>query len=262
MRRYLLLFASQLRASALVTLQYRAEFLFGLVLTAIWTASALTPLLVLYSNRPGFAGWSWSEALLVVGWFNLLKGVQSSLIAPSMQEAVERIRSGTLDFVLIKPADSQFLISTTRFEIKEISDIVVGLAILTYAIWHLPRLPSPASSALAALLLLCAAVILYGIWCMVMSLAFVFVKVDNLTYLFDSIFDAARWPAPIFRGALAFVFTFILPLTVMTTFPALALLARISPLQVGGAPLAAAVFFALSRLVWRQAVRHYSSAGG
>ena len=262
MRRYLWLFGSQLRASALVTLQYRAEALFGLVLTAVWTASALTPLLVLYSNRPHFAGWSWSEALLVVGWFNLLKGVQSSLIAPSMVEAVERVRRGTLDFVLIKPADSQFLISTTRFDLKATSDIVVGLAILTWAIAHLPRIPSVAASALAAFLLLCAVAILYGIWCMVMSLAFVFVKVDNLTYLFDSLFDAARWPAPIFRGSLAFIFTFVLPLTVMTTFPALALLDRISLPQVAGAPLAALAFLALSRLVWQRALLRYSSAGG
>ena len=85
---------------------------------------------------------------------------------------------------------------------------------------------------------------------------------DNLTYLFDSIFDAARWPAPILRGALAFIFTVVLPLTVMTTFPALALLGRISPPQLAGAPLAAAGFFALSRLVRQRAVRDYSSAGG
>lgn len=260
--RYLRLFASQLRASVLVTMQYRAELAFTAVLALVWTASALTPLLVLYSNRPNFAGWSWYESLLVVGWFTVLKGLQSSLISPSMVEAVERIRLGTLDFVLLKPADSQFLISTTRFELKEFSDVVVGLMILTWAIVHLDQHPSLTDSLLATLLLVCAIAILYGLWCMVMSLAFVFVKVDNLTYLFASVFDAARWPSPVFRGVLAFVFTFILPLTVMTTFPALALRSRVAPLQVAGALIAAAAFFGLSRLVWNAAIRRYSSAGG
>ncbi|MBN1656413.1 MAG: ABC-2 family transporter protein [Deltaproteobacteria bacterium] len=260
--RYLVLFASQLRASLLVTIQYRAELAFALVLALVWTAGALAPLLVLYSNRPHFAGWSWHESLLVVGWFSVLKGLQSSLIAPSMQEAVMRVRLGTLDFVLLKPADSQFLISTTRFELKELSDVVVGLLLLTWAIVRLDQRPTLSASLLAALLLVCGVVILYGIWCMVMSLAFVFVKVDNLTYLFASIFDAARWPAPVFRGVLAFIFTFVLPLTVMTTFPALALRSLISARQVAGAMIAAAVFIGVSRLVWHAAVRRYSSAGG
>jgi len=260
--RYLTLFASQLRVSVLVTMQYRAELAFTAVLAVVWTASALSPLLVLYSNRPNFAGWSWYESLLVVGWFTVLKGLQASLISPSMVEAVARIRLGTLDFVLLKPADSQFLVSTTRFEFKEISDVVVGLLILTWAIVQLDHPPSLTDSLLATLLLACAVTMLYGLWCMVMSLAFIFVKVDNLTYLFASIFDAARWPSPVFRGALAFIFTFILPLTVMTTFPALALRSSITLWQVLGALIAAAVFFGLSRLVWRAAIRRYSSAGG
>ncbi len=53
-----------------------------------------------------------------------------------------------------------------------------------------------------------------------MSAAFYVVKVDNLTYLFESIFDAARWPASVFRGVLRVVFTFVIPLALMTTYPA------------------------------------------
>lgn len=262
MLRYLRLFAQQLRASLLVTLQYRVELCLSLVLAVVWTSSALAPLFVLYENRPSFAGWSWAEALLVVGWFNVLKGVQSSLIQPSMQDAVERIRKGTLDFVLLKPADSQFLMSTSSFDLKQLSDVVVGCGILVYASCHLASPPALSQITLAVLLLLCSATILYGIWTVVMSLAFVFVKVDNLSYLFSSIFDAARWPSPVFRGVLAFVFTFVLPLTVMTTFPALALLGRITPAQVALAPMAAALSLGIARLVWLRSIRHYSSAGG
>lgn len=259
--RYAHLFWRQLRASLLVTFQYRIDFILSLVMSAFWTVSSLLPLVVLFDNRPSFSGWSRNEALLVVAWFNFLKGIQASLIQPSMQDAVLQIRKGTLDFVLIKPADAQFLISTNKFELRQINDILVAFGILTYALWHLPP-PSFWAVFAAFILLLCATAILYAIWVMVMSLAFVFVKVDNLTYLFSSLFDAARWPGSIFRGALAFLFTFVLPLTVMTTFPALALLQRLQLQQFVWALCAAALFLGLSRWVWNRSIRNYTSAGG
>ena len=88
------------------------------------------------------------------------------------------------------------------------------------------------------------------------------VKVDNLSYLFSSIYDAARWPASVFRGVIAFVFTFVIPLAVMTTYPALSILGRLPVSRVFAALVGAVVFAALSRQVWLGALRRYTSAGG
>ncbi|MEI8255429.1 MAG: ABC-2 family transporter protein, partial [Deltaproteobacteria bacterium] len=74
MRRYLRLLAVQLRASILLSLQYRADFLIHAVLSVFWTATAIVPLAVLFQRRGTVAGWTWPEALLVVGWFTVLKG--------------------------------------------------------------------------------------------------------------------------------------------------------------------------------------------
>ena len=262
MRRYLRLLATQARASLLVDFQYRLDLLLDLVLAGLGTASALVPLLILFSRRTTLAGWSWPDALIVVAWFNVLKGFLGAVIQPSLQQVVEHIRKGTLDFVLIKPADSQFLVSTSRFEFREAADCVAGLAILVYALAKIGKVPSVGAMAATALLLLCAGTILYAIWIMVVSLAFVFVKVDNLSYLFLSIYDAARWPSSVFRGAFAILFTFVLPLALMTTFPALAILDRIAARQLLGALTGAVLFFTASRLVWLRAIRRYTSAGG
>jgi ABC-2 type transport system permease protein len=86
------------------------------------------------------------------------------------------------------------------------------------------------------------------------------VRLDNLTYLLGAIFDVARWPVQVFRGVWRFVFTFVIPVAVMTTFPAMALLGRLE----GAAALAtiggALVLLVVSRLVWRLAIRSYTSA--
>jgi ABC-2 type transport system permease protein len=260
--RYLTLLGIQLRTSALLALQYRLDFVLDAVMSLFWTGSALVPLVVLYGQRTTVAGWTWPEALLVVAWFTLLKGVLDGAVQPALNNVVEHIRKGTLDFLLIKPVDAQFMVSTSRFELYRGSDVFGGLALLGWALHRLGRWPSASGVATAILLLLGAVVILYSIWILVVSLAFFVVKVDNLSYLFSSIYDAARWPANIFRGALAFVFTFVIPLALMTTFPALALLDRLSLGRALGALASAAFFAFVARRVWLFAVGHYTSAGG
>jgi ABC-2 type transport system permease protein len=78
--------------------------------------------------------------------------------------------------------------------------------------------------------------------------------------LFGSIFDAARWPSSIFKGALRLVFTFVIPLAVMTTFPAEALLGRAGGAKLAAAVGTAAVAVALSRVAWKRALASYTSA--
>jgi ABC-2 type transport system permease protein len=140
-------------------------------------------------------------------------------------------------------------------------DAAGGLVVFAVAFHRLGRWPAAADVVAAALLLGCAALILYSLWILVVSAAFFVVKVDNLSYLFVSIFDAARWPADVFRGALRAVFTFVVPLAIMTTFPARALLGKdFGPLDAVGA-LAGAVAFALfARVVWLRSIRRYTSA--
>jgi ABC-2 type transport system permease protein len=109
--------------------------------------------------------------------------------------------------------------------------------------------------------MLCAAVlVLYSIAILVVSIAFVAVRVDNLLYLFQSVFDVARWPSTVFRGALAVIFTFVLPLALMTTYPALALLGKLTP-QTAVAALAGSLLFAgVARAIWIVSIRRYTSA--
>jgi ABC-2 type transport system permease protein len=174
---------------------------------------------------------------------------------------VEHIRKGTLDFVLLKPADAQFLVSTQKFAPWRVVDAVGGVAVFAVAFHRLGRWPSAGNVLAAALLFWCAALILYSLWILVVSAAFFVVKVDNLSYLFVSIFDAARWPADVFRGALRAVFTFVVPLAIMTTFPARALLGKDFGVLDGAASLAGAVAFAaFARFVWLRSIGRYTSA--
>jgi ABC-2 type transport system permease protein len=92
------------------------------------------------------------------------------------------------------------------------------------------------------------------------SIAFWVIRIGNLTYLFNAIFDAGRWPIQVFRGFWRVLFTFVIPLGLMTTYPAMALLGKLESATALWALAGAAAFFAGSRLVFRRALRQYTSA--
>ncbi|MCY1035101.1 ABC-2 family transporter protein [Corallococcus sp. BB11-1] len=260
LERYLRLLGVQLKASGLLALQYRADFLAEGLTSLAWTFTALAPLFVVFGERPSLEGWSFHESLLVVGWFTLLQGVLEGAISPSLTGVVEHIRKGTLDFVLLKPADAQFLVSTQRFLPWRAMNVLSGVGLFIYAFVSLGRWPSLPGLLAALVLLGTSVLLLYSLWILVVSAAFFVVKVDNLTYLFTSIFDAARWPSSVFRGALAMVFTFIIPLALMTTFPALAMLGRLPWTWLAGSVAGSVVFAWVARRVWLLSIGHYTSA--
>ncbi|WP_224247326.1 ABC transporter permease [Hyalangium gracile] len=258
--RYVRLLGVQLRSASLLALQYRGDFLVEGVISAFWTLTAMVPLFVVYGERQAIAGWSFAEALLVVGWFTLLQGILEGAITPSLNSVVEHIRKGTLDFVLLKPADAQFLVSTTGFEPWRATNVLTGIAIFVYAFHLLGRGPSIPGLFASLVLLVTSTLLLYSMWILTVSAAFFVVKVDNLTYFFQSIFDAARWPSAVFKGPLAFVFTFIIPLALMTTFPAEAMLGRLSLRALVTAVVGSLAFAFISRRVWLRSIGHYTSA--
>ena len=262
--RYAGLFRVQMRMAMLAAMQYRVDFIVRGLIAFLWSALTLIPLLVVFGVRQQVAGWSFAEALVVVAWFMLLRAVLEGAVSPSLTAVVEHVRKGTLDFVLLKPADAQFLVSTAKFEPWRVVDIGGALILFGYAFGMMHRLPSIAQVVTGLVFLALAVLILYSIWILVVSAAFWVVKVDNLSYLFGSLFDVGRWPIDVlrgvWRGTLMLVFTFVFPVALMTTYPALALLGRLD-MRTAALALGGGIAFAVvARRVWRRALGMYTSA--
>lgn len=258
--RHARLLGAHTRLSLMLAMQYRADFILDGLMSVFWTITALIPLYLVFQERPVIAGWRYGEALVVVGWFTLLEGVLKGAINPSLVTVIDHIRKGTLDFVLLKPADAQFLVSTARFMPWRMTSVFAAFGIFGWAFHELGQTPGPLAILLSLVMLGAGLCILYSLWILVISIAFRAVRVDNLRYLFEAVFDAARWPASVFKGALAFVFTFVIPLALMTTYPARALLGTLGGEQVVGSLVGAALFTMLSRAVWSRSIRGYTSA--
>ncbi|HLU64674.1 MAG TPA: ABC-2 family transporter protein, partial [Kofleriaceae bacterium] len=105
-----------------------------------------------------------------------------------------------------------------------------------------------------------AALVLYSLWILIVSASFWVIRLDNLVYLFDAVFDAARWPIQVFKGVWRILFTFVVPLALMTTFPAMAVLGRLDARTAAWALVGSLGFAALARGLWKAAIRSYTSA--
>jgi ABC-2 type transport system permease protein len=259
-RRYAGLFRAQLSISTLTAMQYRADFVVRGLIAILWMGVTLVPVLVVFGVRSSVAGWSFPESLLVVAWFTLLHAVLEGAVSPSLTAVVEHVRHGTLDFVLLKPADAQFLVSTAKIEPFHVVDVLGALIMFSYAFTKLGRWPNGLEVAAGLAFLILAIVILYSFWILVVSASFWVVKVDNLSYLFGSLFDAARWPITVFRGALRIVFTFVFPIALLTTYPAMALMGKLDAKTAFGALAGGLAFAAVARRVWGRALSFYTSA--
>jgi ABC-2 type transport system permease protein len=251
LRRYLRLVTVQARISAAAGMAYRSDFLIEGVMTVAWAALTLLPLVVLYDGRDSVAGWDVSEALIVMAYFMAVKAVLEGVISPSLIDLVERIRSGAFDYTLLKPVDAQALISASRFEPWKIFDILAAIALASYAFYRRGEVLVMFGAGVLAM---------YSIWIVFASASFWVVRLDNLTFLIGAIFDTARWPVHVFRGVWRVVFTFVFPIAVMTTYPAMALLGTLDAETALATLGGSALLLLVSRLVWRTAIRNYTSA--
>ena len=243
-------------------LQYRANFFASVLGTVFGIGTALLTLAVFFRHATRLGGWDYWEIVALLGVFNALTGVIEAVLRPGIGQLAGEVRSGELDLVLMKPVDAQGFVSFRRLDIWRFTDVVLGLALAGYALARLGRMPSVAQLAAFALALASAAVVVYAIWVVLMSLAFWFVSVENIAVLFDAVYEGARYPVSAYPGALRFLFVYLIPIAWTTTIPASALTGRLRPEVALAAALVATLAFVLARALWRAAIRRYSGASG
>jgi len=243
-------------------LQYRGNLIASILGTLFWIATALLTLGVFFRQTPRLGGWEFWEVVVLLGVFNALTGLIEAMLRPGIGDLASQVKNGSLDLVLIKPVDPLGFVSFRHLDIWRFTDVVFGLLLAAYAMFRLGRLPSFLQVGAFLVTLVSAGVVVYAIWVLLMSLAFWFVSVENLSVLFDSIYEGARYPVSAYPGALRFVFVYLLPIAWTTTVPASALSGRLGPgvaiIAFGVATLAMLV----TRIVWRLALRRYTGASG
>jgi ABC-2 type transport system permease protein len=248
------------RIGVMGELAYRVNFFIQLFQSILGLFTALGGLAVVLAYTERLGGWRPDELVALVGVYFLVGGMIRLVIQPSMERLIESVREGTLDFTLVKPEDAQLLVSIQQVQIWKLIDVVLGLGVLAIALTRLGETVGWRQAAAFGVALLAGGAIVYSFWLILATTSFWFVKVVNIQVIFQSMYEAGRWPVSLYPGWLRFALTFLVPVAFATTVPTEALAGRLTGQTLLGAVALAAVMLIVSRFFWRVGVRRYSGA--
>lgn len=248
------------RLGALNEMQYRVHFFIQVLQSLLGLATALAGLAVIFSHTTSLGGWQPNQLLAVLGVYFVVGGAINVVIQPSMQRLMEDVRLGTLDFTLTKPRDAQLLISVRQIQIWKLIDMLLGLFILAIALVRLAHGLNAQAALGFVFSLVAGGAIVYSFWLILATCCFWFVRIDNILVIFESMYEAGRWPVTIYPGALRWALTFLVPVAFAVTVPAEALTGRLTWSVLAGVGSLAIALLAGSRWFWMVGVRHYSGA--
>jgi ABC-2 type transport system permease protein len=258
--RYIRLLGLFLKANLLVELEYRANFAAQSALGILWAGLTFVSVAVFFTQTDALGGWTYEQALIIVALFTIISGAVRFILEPNVIKIVEMVRTGAMDFVLTKPANSQFLATLRYAQYAGLADIAAGSAIIGFALHRMQYVPDPIASIQFALMLISALAIVYSIWLVMAALSFWFVKIESLSELFYALFDTARFPVTTYPGLVRLLLTFVLPVAFMTTFPAQAMLGLLDSTTLAISLGLAVLLVLFSAWLWQRAVLGYSSA--
>ncbi len=252
--------ATYFRLGILGELEYRANFFIQVFESILGLVVSIGGLAVVFQHTEDLGGWSPDQLLALVGIYLLVGGLINMVINPSMERFMQDVRQGTLDFTLVKPADSQLLVSVQRVEIWKLVDVLIGLVVIGVALLRLQSEIGWGETAVFAIALFCGTAIVYSFWLILATCSFWFVRVENILVIFQSMYSAGRWPVGIYPQWLRLILTFLVPVAFAVTVPAQGLIGQLTSGNLGLAVGLAIALFIVARLFWRFGIRFYSGA--
>lgn len=254
-----------LRALFKINLQqdmaYRVDTLVNMLTSVMWLAWELTGFSIIFSNTNNIAGWRVGDMLALLGVYKIISALMQAIIWPNTENFNRGIREGTLDYTLLQPVNTQFMVTFSRIVIWNAWAILLGMVLVVIGLFAAgSEPPSLINMALFLLLTMSGGVIIYSLWITLISLTFWFTKFDNNVTLMQSLMDTGRYPSVAYPVWLRVIVTFVVPIALATTVPLQALRGELLWWQIALALGASVLAAFLSSQVWKAGVRRYSGA--
>ena len=242
-------------------LAYRGEFA-GVFINAfaVDTLNAAVSVAVIYAHTDSLRGWSAGEMLVVVGMFNVVLGVMSTIMFPSLNRTAEDVYEGTFDYVLMKPVPSLFFASTHQVQVGHLVNSIMGVVLCAVGLFILEAGELSWRVALFPLMLASALAIFYAFVVAMTTLVFWAVRLEGIESMFNVFFRTARYPVDIYPTWIRGFLTYMFPVAFVSTVPTETLVGRDSGWLIAVGPVIAALAVYGATRFWRLGLRRYSSA--
>ena len=263
--RYLRLLGTFARFGLANEMAFRANFLVKLTVEAIWLSILLAFNGILFGNTNDIAGWDKNRYLFFLGCHYALSGIVETFFLENCTGFAELVRTGDLDFYLLRPIDEQFLITSRHMDWSTFPNVLQGAGVMTYALWAMGWVFDPGLLLAFLALFACGCAMTYCFLLMLCSLSVWMVRNQSLMemwWLFTSlmrypreVFGVTTWGSPV-----GFFFTFVVPVLLVVNVPTRTMVRTLEPGFIVGMVLATVVLIFVSRAFFRRALSSYRSA--
>ena len=240
---------------------FKGNFLLWILVEIIWFALQLTFIGVLFLHTDTIGSWTKWQVVMLVGASQFIQQIYQAFFLINCVNLSELVRTGKMDFLLLLPVNTRFVISLRQVDLGGFVNAGFGVAVMLYAARQIPITPSLAT--VLGFLALCVVGVLihYCLMFMLASVSFWTVRAQGIVYGYYNLFNIARLPDEAFRGVFKAVFTFVLPVLLVSNVP-VRLLTNTLHSQVWLLVLLgmAVVCALVSEWVWRISLRRYTSA--
>lgn len=258
--KYIRVFFNFARYGLIWVMEFRFNFACWAILGVMWSFLYIYLGELIFGQVTSIAGWTKAETLLVLATEAMFVGFLWLFIFPNLRMFSELIRKGKLDFYLLKPMSSRFLVSTQDWSLDQLVRIpaVIVFMVILINTNHLQITLSSISGFI--LLFLLGALIFYNIFFAITITNFWLVNVSNLSDFFHNVLDSGRFPTKIYNGLIYFIALYVIPVAFIATFPVQALLGNLEANMYLIAIFLAIITSIFSQWFWNFALKRYSSA--
>lgn len=246
--------------SLMSQLEYRANFLAGMLVETSWMLIKLLYVAVIYRAGINIGMLTPDHILLFVGTYILMTGFYM-LFYQNFTSISDLVREGTLDMHLVKPVSLQFLITLRHFDFAFLlPDFIAGIVIIVLG-WSRAGLSCDVLSIAGFIFyLICANFLTYSLFLIPNLLCFWTIATRGISDITSALWDFNNMPQTIYGKWMQRIGTFLIPIFIITNFPGLFVMGELSTSMMLWGMLAPILFFLIGRLIWKKALKVYSSA--
>ena len=257
-KHYLSVYKRYLSTSTSEAMSFRTSFVLLIIMDLLFTSSAYFKISFIYDHVSVISHWDRSELMFFTAFMLCLNALNNTIISTNFWMFSEDLKTGNLDYILLKPVSSIFIVFFRYLKPSGLPNIILTHSLLIYfgvqvgldiIEWFM--LP----------LLLLLSFVLYSLVQFVMSCAmFWLIEGMGINFLRMQMQEIARWPNFIFEKYTRVLFMTVIPVLLVGSGPVYFIFDRSYWYMVPAMIVACIILYYVLHFLWNRGLVHYDSA--
>jgi len=259
--RYLKIYAALWKTSVTREMSFKGNFLLWIIVELAWFGLQLAFVGVIFSQTRTVGTWTVWQVVLLTGTSNFIQEIYQAFFLVNCTNLSELVRTGKMDFLLLLPVNTRFIVSTRQVDLPSFANAAFAACVMTFAAHKLGLHPTAGQLLGFGALCVVGLLVHYSLMFMLASVSFWTVRAQGIVWGYYNLFNIARMPDEAFRGAFKAVFTFALPVLLVSNVPVRVLADKLASPAMWLVLVGLGIVWALiSEWFWRLSIRRYTSA--